>query len=233
MARLLFKNCRVWDGSGAAAYPADVLIEGDRIRAVATQRGQLEAAGAETIEANGMTLMPGLVEGHAHITFINARARHRPRRHAAGGAHADRRAQRAPVARSRLHQRVQRGQRQAADRRGDPQRHRGRRPARPAHARLRSGDHRHRRAWRRAPRAPVPRQLRHRRRRAGGGDQAGAALRARGRGQHQAEHLRRRPHPHRRLAAHGDERGRNPRRRHAWRATSTAWSMRIAAPPNR
>ncbi len=53
MARLLFKNCRVWDGSGAPAFAADVLIEGERIRAVATQRGQLEAAGAETIETNG------------------------------------------------------------------------------------------------------------------------------------------------------------------------------------
>jgi imidazolonepropionase-like amidohydrolase len=71
MTRLLFKNCRVWDGSGAPAFPADVLIEDDRIRAVATQRGVLDAAGAEAIETNGMTLMPGLVEGHAHITFIN------------------------------------------------------------------------------------------------------------------------------------------------------------------
>lgn len=71
MARVLFRNTRVWDGSGTAAYPADVLVEGERIRAVATQLGQLEAAGAEVIEANGMTLMPGLVEGHAHITFIN------------------------------------------------------------------------------------------------------------------------------------------------------------------
>ena len=72
MARTLIRNARVWDGSGAATYPADVLIEGERIRAVATQLGQLEAAGSEVIEANGMTLMPGLVEGHAHITFINA-----------------------------------------------------------------------------------------------------------------------------------------------------------------
>ncbi len=71
MARILFRNTRVWDGSGTASYPADVLVEGERIRAVATQLGQLEAAGAEVIEANGMTLMPGLVEGHAHITFIN------------------------------------------------------------------------------------------------------------------------------------------------------------------
>jgi len=61
MARILFKNCRVWDGSGIAAYPADVLLDGDRIRAVATDRGQLEEGGAEVIHANGMTLMPGLV----------------------------------------------------------------------------------------------------------------------------------------------------------------------------
>jgi imidazolonepropionase-like amidohydrolase len=72
MARILFRGAHVWDGSGTAAYPADVLIEGERIRAVATQLGQLEAAGAEVIDANGMTLMPGLVEGHAHITFINS-----------------------------------------------------------------------------------------------------------------------------------------------------------------
>ena len=71
MPRILFRDCRVWDGSGAPAYPADVLVDGDRIAAVATQRGQLEAAGAEVIDACGRTLMPGLVEGHAHITFIN------------------------------------------------------------------------------------------------------------------------------------------------------------------
>jgi imidazolonepropionase-like amidohydrolase len=72
MARILFSDCRVWDGSGAPSYPADVLIEGDRIRAVATDRGKLERSGAEIIDASGMTLMPGLVEGHSHITFINA-----------------------------------------------------------------------------------------------------------------------------------------------------------------
>jgi imidazolonepropionase-like amidohydrolase len=72
MARILFSDCRVWDGSGAASYPADVLVEGDRIRVVATDLGKLDRAGAEVIEAGGMTLMPGLVEGHSHITFINA-----------------------------------------------------------------------------------------------------------------------------------------------------------------
>jgi imidazolonepropionase-like amidohydrolase len=72
MTQILFKNCRVWDGSGAQAYPADVMIDGERIRTIAKDRGQLDPAGAEIIDANGMTLMPGLVEGHSHITFINA-----------------------------------------------------------------------------------------------------------------------------------------------------------------
>jgi len=69
---MLFRDCRVWDGSGATPFAADVLIEGERIRTVAKARGQLDAAGAEVVEAGGMTLMPGLVEGHAHLSFGNA-----------------------------------------------------------------------------------------------------------------------------------------------------------------
>ena len=52
MARMLLKNCRVWDGSGAPSYPADVLIEGERIRAVATTLGctsPIRLAAARTI----------------------------------------------------------------------------------------------------------------------------------------------------------------------------------------
>lgn len=72
MNRVLFRNANVWDGSGAAIFPADVLIEGQRIKAVARDRGQLSAEGATIIEARGRTLMPGLVEGHAHISFGGA-----------------------------------------------------------------------------------------------------------------------------------------------------------------
>ena len=72
MPRILIRNARVWDGSGAASFPADVLIENDRIQTVARSLGQLDAAGADVVDAKGMTLMPGMVEGHAHITFIDA-----------------------------------------------------------------------------------------------------------------------------------------------------------------
>jgi imidazolonepropionase-like amidohydrolase len=72
MSRTIIRDCRVWDGSGKAAFPADLLIEGGRIRAISRNRGQLDGAGAEVIKAGGMTLMPGLVEGHAHLSFGNA-----------------------------------------------------------------------------------------------------------------------------------------------------------------
>ena len=72
MSQTIIRNCRVWDGKGKAAFLADLLIEGGRICAVARNRGQLDGAGAEVIEAGGMTLMPGLVEGHAHLSFGSA-----------------------------------------------------------------------------------------------------------------------------------------------------------------
>ena len=72
MSRTTIRNCRVWDGSGKAAFPADLLIEGEHIRAVSRNLGQLDGLDAEFIEASGMTLMPGLVEGHAHLSFGNA-----------------------------------------------------------------------------------------------------------------------------------------------------------------
>jgi len=67
MNRILIRNAQVFDGTGRAPYPADVLVEGNRIAAVATDRGALQAA--EVIDGAGMTLMPGMVEGHSHPTF--------------------------------------------------------------------------------------------------------------------------------------------------------------------
>lgn len=69
MSRTLIRNAMVFDASGAAPYPADVLVEDNRIRAVATDLNTLDAIGADVIDASGMTLMPGMVEGHSHPTF--------------------------------------------------------------------------------------------------------------------------------------------------------------------
>jgi imidazolonepropionase-like amidohydrolase len=72
MAATLFRNARVWDAIRDDAYPGEVLVEGNRIRAVATGRDQIDASRAGAIvDARGLFLMPGLVEGHCHLSFVN------------------------------------------------------------------------------------------------------------------------------------------------------------------
>ena len=70
---VLFRNVNLIDGTGAAAGPADVLVEGSRVARV-VRRGEPAApmpAELQTLDCEGRTLMPGLVEPHAHLSFID------------------------------------------------------------------------------------------------------------------------------------------------------------------
>src|SRR5207253_1316363 len=69
--RLLIEDARVWDGTGAAPFLGKVLIDGERIAAVAPQSASIAADGAERIDAKGKFLMPGMVEGHSHLSFVD------------------------------------------------------------------------------------------------------------------------------------------------------------------
>lgn len=69
MGRTLFTDVRIFDGSGAPPFPGEVLVAGREIAAVAAPGERLEPAGAEVIEGGGRTLMPGMVEAHAHLTW--------------------------------------------------------------------------------------------------------------------------------------------------------------------
>jgi imidazolonepropionase-like amidohydrolase len=72
MARTLFTNVSVLDGSGAVPFAGQVLVDGNRIAAVAAMGEPIGAAdGAQRIDGGGATLMPGLVEAHGHISFAN------------------------------------------------------------------------------------------------------------------------------------------------------------------
>jgi len=71
MARTLFTDVNVIDGSGAAPYRGQVLVEEERIVAVAPAQIPLAAEGARHLRGAGATLMPGLVESHAHLSFID------------------------------------------------------------------------------------------------------------------------------------------------------------------
>ena len=70
--KTLIRRGMVWDGTGAAPYVADVLVDGARIARIEREPGRPTAGDAQSIDARGLTLMPGLVEGHAHLSFCGA-----------------------------------------------------------------------------------------------------------------------------------------------------------------
>ena len=74
MSNILITNAQIWDATGGAAFSGDMLIEGNRIRAVARTPGQLSSVDAQVIDAGGMFLMPGMTEGHGHLSFENVTA---------------------------------------------------------------------------------------------------------------------------------------------------------------
>ena len=61
----LIRNAHVFDGTGAPAAPADVLIQGDRI--VAIGQRLRSPRGTRVIDGRGMTLLPGLHDLHTHL----------------------------------------------------------------------------------------------------------------------------------------------------------------------
>jgi imidazolonepropionase-like amidohydrolase len=69
MSNTLIVGAKIWDASGAAAFEGDVLVEGNRVRAVSRVLGQIAQAGCQVIDGRGLTLMPGMTEGHAHLSF--------------------------------------------------------------------------------------------------------------------------------------------------------------------
>ncbi|BEV02526.1 amidohydrolase family protein [Novosphingobium olei] len=68
--RTLIRDARIFDGTGSALVQGSVLIDGDRIAKVALGPSAIADGGADSvIDAAGRTLMPGLVEAHAHLTW--------------------------------------------------------------------------------------------------------------------------------------------------------------------
>jgi imidazolonepropionase-like amidohydrolase len=71
MAKVLFKNVNVLDCSGAPPFAGQVLVEGNRIKAVAPQGSTIPPEGARIVDGGGATLMPGLIESHSHLSFLD------------------------------------------------------------------------------------------------------------------------------------------------------------------
>jgi imidazolonepropionase-like amidohydrolase len=69
MSGWIFTDVRIFDGTGEAPFPGEVLVRGERIEAVAGGDERLDRTGASAVDGRGATLMPGLVEAHAHLTW--------------------------------------------------------------------------------------------------------------------------------------------------------------------
>jgi imidazolonepropionase-like amidohydrolase len=65
----LFGNVMIFDGTGTGLFPGEVLVRDQRIEAVARGVERLPREGVIEIDGAGRTLMPGLVDGHSHLTW--------------------------------------------------------------------------------------------------------------------------------------------------------------------
>ncbi|WP_020392070.1 metal-dependent hydrolase family protein [Kribbella catacumbae] len=64
MSRLVLRGGRVFDGTGAPPYVADIAIEGDRIVEIGPG-----LAGDEVVAIDGALVAPGLIDCHVHTVF--------------------------------------------------------------------------------------------------------------------------------------------------------------------
>jgi imidazolonepropionase-like amidohydrolase len=74
MTRIEFRGVRLIDGVADSPQPAMDIVVGDgrvvAVRPTAERRSGADPAGPETvIEGRGLTLLPGLIDAHAHYTF--------------------------------------------------------------------------------------------------------------------------------------------------------------------
>jgi imidazolonepropionase-like amidohydrolase len=72
MSKHLFTNVTVLDCSGDEPFRGEVLVDGNKIAEVGKEGESLQRDGAEIIDGgDDTTLMPGLIESHAHLSIDN------------------------------------------------------------------------------------------------------------------------------------------------------------------
>jgi len=70
MSKICIQGAQVWDGIRPDTYAATVIIEANKILSVCDTKHSAVNFVGEVINGDGLTLMPGLVEGHAHPSFV-------------------------------------------------------------------------------------------------------------------------------------------------------------------
>jgi imidazolonepropionase-like amidohydrolase len=72
MSRTVFTAGQVFDGTGAPSFAGEVVVEGDRVVEVRHGHHPHVHEGQTVVDCAGHTVMPGLIESHAHLTFPSA-----------------------------------------------------------------------------------------------------------------------------------------------------------------
>jgi cytosine/adenosine deaminase-related metal-dependent hydrolase len=71
MTSRLITNVRVLDGTGREPFAGSVRVEGARLAEVSAGASLPPRPGEPVIDGRGATLMPGLIEPHAHLSFAD------------------------------------------------------------------------------------------------------------------------------------------------------------------
>lgn len=69
MGRTLIQNATIFTATGADPFKGDLVVEGNRI--VSVGAGESAQTADEVLDASGMFCMPGMTEGHTHLSFEN------------------------------------------------------------------------------------------------------------------------------------------------------------------
>jgi imidazolonepropionase-like amidohydrolase len=69
VSSIVFTNVSIFDGTGSDPVPGEVRVDGKRITAVRPYGSEVSREGAVVVDGRGGTLMPGLIDAHAHLTF--------------------------------------------------------------------------------------------------------------------------------------------------------------------
>jgi imidazolonepropionase-like amidohydrolase len=72
MPPILLTNIAIFDGTGAKPFRGEVLVKGNRIAKVSTGAARLSRDDVAIVDGGGATLMPGMVEAHAHLSWTSS-----------------------------------------------------------------------------------------------------------------------------------------------------------------
>jgi imidazolonepropionase-like amidohydrolase len=68
---LVLRGASVIDGTGSDPRATSIAVDGDRITAIGEADGGQEGGGARSLDLDGLTLLPGLIDAHSHFGIVS------------------------------------------------------------------------------------------------------------------------------------------------------------------